>query len=75
MLNRHTAEDPRYADPEELLGGKCMTCKAVVQCCRADAVRQKGPVGVWADLLSVGCPECGARVFVMPAKDVQKLVR
>ena len=74
-LNRPPPELPRYSDPEEPMAGKCMTCGTVVGCLRRDAVR-KGKAtepGTWGDLLSIGCPGCGARVFVMPAGDFHKI--
>lgn len=74
----------RYLDPEEPLAGRCMTCKNVVMClCRDVDASRRGvhrPWGVvyepgtWADLLSVECPCCEARVFVMSAGEFEKVV-
>ena len=66
---------PRYSDPEEPLAGRCMTCKTVVGCLRMDAVPGgRAELGAWNDLLAAGCPRCGARVFLMPAKEFEKTV-
>lgn len=73
---------PRYPDPEEPLVGRCMTCKTVVGCLRKDA-RGSGSTsfqgslaepGAWKDLLSAECPTCGARVFLMAAKEFERVV-
>lgn len=67
-------EPPRYSDPEEVLAGKCMTCRTVVSCLRMDARKGKETeLGTWGDLLATGCPSCGARVFVMPAEEFRKI--
>lgn len=75
MFEHRTPEDTRYSDPEAVLAGKCLTCSTVVQCLRRDAVKQsKGMLGTWSDLLSTECPECKARVFVMPVEALKKAV-
>ena len=74
-------KETRYLDPEEPLAGKCMTCKTAVGCLRRDA-ESKAPtygaivqeLGRWSDLLSTGCPQCGARVFLMSALEFRKVV-
>lgn len=76
-------EAPRYQNPDEPLAGKCLTCGKVVGCLRRDAIIESGGAfggrsmapGVWSDLPSTGCPDCGARVFVMPMAEFQKLNR
>lgn len=74
-LKRQPPEPPRYSDPEEELAGKCMTCLTVVGCLRRDAARpaKETELGTWGDVLSTECPQCGARVFVMPAGEFRKV--
>jgi len=69
-------EPPRYADLDEVLAGRCMTCKTTVSCLRRDAVpgSKQPELGTWADLLSAECPNCQARVFVMNAAEFAKVV-
>lgn len=84
-VKRPPPEPPRYSDPEEPLAGKCMTCGTVVGCLRMDAKAgtdrsapgqwdNSGGLGSWSDLISAECPNCGARVFVMPAVEFQKVI-
>ena len=68
---------PRYTDPEEVLAGKCLTCKAVVSCLRRDArppSNKPGGLGTWDDLPCTGCPSCGAKVFLMSAQEFRKII-
>mgnify|MGYP001563698859 CR=1 FL=1 len=64
----------RYADPEEVMAGKCASCGAVVRCLRRDAEYKKG-FGVWADLLATECPQCKACVFVMPTAEFSNVIK
>lgn len=81
-LERPDPPPKRYADPDEPLASKCMTCGTLVSCTLQDAQRSNGglfakktnQLGAWADLVSAECPKCGARVFVMPAGDFKPLV-
>lgn len=72
---------PRYRDPDEPLAGKCMTCGTIVSCTLQDTQLPRGQfaekkdyIGAWVDLVSAECPKCGARTFVMPAKDAEPLI-
>ena len=62
---------PDSNDPEEILRGTCATCKTVVEAPRFLAQRPKAQLaharetGTFDDLLSVECPKCQARVFVV----------
>ena len=69
--------EPRYLDPEEPLAGKCMTCQTIVSCVRREVALPTGKqeLGTWGDLLSVECPKCKARVFVMKAAEFQEIDR
>ena len=58
-------EQPRYPDMEEMMVGRCMSCKSVIRCPRREVRRQGQGIGVWSDLLGAECPKCGATVFVM----------
>lgn len=76
-VKRPDAVPPRYSDPEELLMGSCMTCRAVVSCLRQDAARRTKNTepGMWGDLISAECPSCKARVFVMSAHEFRLIGR
>ena len=66
---------PRYSDPDEPLAGKCASCKTVVSCFRRDARPGSGKqeFGNWNDLISTECPNCKAKVFLMPAVEFGNL--
>lgn len=68
--------ETRYQDPLEVLAGRCGTCSAVVECLRRDARGPDGKVnlGTWSDLVCMECPNCRARVFLMPAGEFRKLL-
>lgn len=67
----------RYLNPDEPLAGKCMTCGTIVRCLRRDTDhgRKKPQLGTWDDLLSVECPGCRARVFVMLSTEFRETVK
>ena len=71
----------RYIDSDQPLAGKCMSCGKSMGCLRMDAESESNGYGktfhepgVWTDLLSAECPNCGARVFVMGAEEFRKVV-
>lgn len=55
---------PGRLDPEEIMEGKCGTCKTALECLRGNAARPITHTG-FGDLPSAECPRCGARVFLM----------
>lgn len=65
---------PVAQDPDDVMTGRCPTCKSVVECLRNQATRpddkrdltrggnaEAGGFGAWYDLWSVECPACLAK--------------
>ena len=82
-LTKKTDAEARYANIDHPLAGRCMSCKTVVGCLRSEAVSRLpkyGDVnrfpepGTWADLISTECTHCGARVFLMDAREFKAIL-